>query len=179
MKTTIFTAIIFFSVTTVANATVHDNWALNVIDSQTEVQVVKPTNTIRKNKAKYRNNRNTKPDKSITVAGSGDLVSRAMQHVGKTASQLGLPRRLWCADFMNMLVGGSNRTAKSYLSRGSQAPYGCTNCVAVTTRKGGGHVGVVTGYDSSGNPILISGNSSNKVRVQSYSKHAVVGYRYL
>lgn len=111
--------------------------------------------------------------------GSG-LASRARQYMGMSAGQLGLPRSLWCADFMNKITqSGMDRTAMSYARRGSPAPYGCTDCVAVTRRRGGGHVGIVTGYDGSGNPILISGNHSRKVGVGTYNRGSVVAYRYL
>ena len=123
--------------------------------------------------------KNTKQEVVKNTSGSGDLISRAMNYVGSTGPQLGLPSRLWCADFMNMLVGGKDRRAVSYASRGSPAPYGCTNCVAVTSRKGGGHVGIVKGYDSKGNPILVSGNHSHKVGIGTYSKTSVIAYRYL
>lgn len=118
-----------------------------------------------------------------TVAGaygsSTDLIGRASRYLGANARQLGLPPRLWCADFMNMLVGGTDRRAASYLRRGRPAPYGCTNCVAVTGRRGGGHVGIVKGYDNRGNPILISGNHSRKVGVGTYARSRVLAYRYI
>lgn len=109
-----------------------------------------------------------------------DLVSAARRFIGATASQLGLPRSLWCADFMNKITGGGTRSrvAKSYLKYGRAASYGCVGCIAVMTRKGGGHVGVVSGYDKKGNPILISGNSKNRVREHSVSRHRVIAYRY-
>jgi len=128
---------------------------------------------------KYKYNKNTKQESVRNTSGSGDLISRAMGFVGSTASQLGLPARLWCADFMNMLVGGKDRRAVSYVSRGSPASYGCTNCIAVTRRNGGGHVGIVKGYDKNGNPILISGNSSRRVGISTYSKNSVIAYRYI
>lgn len=117
----------------------------------------------------------TQPQRTI----GGDLIASAQQFIGATARELGLPRRLWCADFMNMLVGGSDRRAASYTHRGSPAPYGCTNCVAVTTRRGGGHVGIVQGYDERGNPIIISGNHGHRVGVGTYSKRMVIAYRYV
>ena len=109
----------------------------------------------------------------------GDLIAKAYNHMGASAKQLGLPNRLWCADFMNMIAGGDDRRAISYAQRGKAAPYGCTNCVAVTARKGGGHVGVVSGYDSGGNPIIISGNHNRRVGVGVYAKHRVIAYRYI
>jgi uncharacterized protein (TIGR02594 family) len=117
-------------------------------------------------------------DKSIRQNGS--LINLASKYIGATARQLGLPRSLWCADFMNMIThSGTDRTAKSYISRGSPANYGCINCVAITTRRGGGHVGVVSGYDRRGNPILISGNHGRKVGVGTYAKYKVIAYRYI
>ena len=113
------------------------------------------------------------------VVGSGPAIDKAKSYVGMNARQLGLPSRLWCADFMNMLFGGKDRRAISYARRGSPASHGCTNCIAVTKRKGGHHVGIVKGYDAKGNPILISGNHGRRVGIGTYSKKVVIAYRYM
>lgn len=113
------------------------------------------------------------------VKGDGKLSQAAIAHLGETARQLGLPRSLWCADFLNKLVGGNDRRAVSFLERGTPAPYGCTECVAITRRKGGHHVGVVIDYDKNGNPILISGNHNRQVGIGTYSRGVVLGYRYI
>lgn len=113
------------------------------------------------------------------VIGSGPAIEKARPYIGMNARQLGLPLRLWCADFMNMLFGGKDRRAISYARRGSPASYGCTNCIAVTRRRGGHHVGIVKGYDGRGNPILISGNHGRKVGIGVYSKSVVIAYRYV
>jgi uncharacterized protein (TIGR02594 family) len=115
---------------------------------------------------------------SITRS-SEDLIGKASRYIGANARQLGLPSRLWCADFMNMLVGGNDRRAFSYLHRGRPAPHGCVNCVAVTGRRGGGHVGIVKGYDNRGNPIIISGNHNRRVGVGVYARAKVIAYRYI
>ena len=115
-----------------------------------------------------------------TVKAGGNWIAKASQFIGLRASQLGLPSRLWCADFANKIThSGSDRTAKSYLHRGRPAPYGCTNCWAISNRKGGGHVGVVKGYDYHGNPIEISGNYGHKVGVGAHNKNTIIAYRYL
>jgi uncharacterized protein (TIGR02594 family) len=108
-----------------------------------------------------------------------DLVGQASRYVGANANQLGLPPKLWCADFMNKLVGGTDRRAISYAHRGRPAYHGCTNCVAVTKRRGGHHVGIVKGYDAQGNPIIISGNHNRRVGVGTYARNRVVAYRYV
>ena len=114
-----------------------------------------------------------------TIQYGGNLVNKASAYVGANAHQLGLPSRLWCADFMNMIVGGTDRRAISYANRGRPAAHGCVNCVAVTKRKGGHHVGIVKGYDSQGNPIIISGNHKRRVGIGVYARNRVVAYRYV
>lgn len=113
----------------------------------------------------------------LTSQESNDLVERASRYLGFGPNQLGLPRNLWCADFINMLVGGHSRAAASYLNRGTYAKYGCVNCVAILTRRGGNHVGVVSGYDDDGNPIIISGNHNGVVGIGVYRRERVIGYR--
>lgn len=114
-----------------------------------------------------------------TIQYGGNLVNKASRYMGANANQLGLPARLWCADFMNMIVGGTDRRAISYAERGRPAYHGCVNCVAVTKRRGGHHVGIVKGYDSSGNPIIISGNHNRRVGVGVYARNRVIAYRYV
>ena len=118
-----------------------------------------------------------KPTFAYEINYGRDLVAEASKYLGLGARQLGLPKNLWCADFMNMLVGGHDRAAASYLSRGKQANYGCVNCVAVLVRRGGNHVGIVSGYDEDGDPIIISGNHDGVVGIGAYRREKVIGYR--
>jgi hypothetical protein len=47
----------------------------------------------------------------------------------------------------------------------------------VLSRQGGGHVGIVTGVDRNGNPILIAGNNGRrKVGSSVYPKRRVIAY---
>lgn len=120
------------------------------------------------------------PTNDWSFFGLGDLVESAGKHVGKNARQLGLPPSLWCADFINMLTAsGKDRTARSYMSRGIPAQSGCIGCVAVLTRSGGGHVGVVKDYNQRGDPIIISGNHGGRVAISPYAKQRVIGYRWV
>jgi uncharacterized protein (TIGR02594 family) len=100
-------------------------------------------------------------------------------HVGKTAGQLGLPRSLWCADFVNRVTGGGtgSRSAKSYLHYGSRGT-GAVGDIAVFNRgrRGGGHVGIVAGH-CSGGVILISGNDGHRVRERCVSTASLIAYR--
>jgi len=46
----------------------------------------------------------------------------------------------------------------------------------VMARRGGGHVGIVSGIDASGNPIVVSGNSRNRVREAPISRGRIYAY---
>lgn len=92
-----------------------------------------------------------------------NLVERARAYIGRTGPSLGLPARLWCADFMNMLTGGGtgSRLAKSYLSHPQVSAQ--VGAIVVTSRRGGGHVGIVSGFTAAGDPIVVSGNHGRRV----------------
>jgi hypothetical protein len=46
----------------------------------------------------------------------------------------------------------------------------------MTRGKGGGHVGVVSGVDASGNPIIISGNHNDRVAESTYPRGRIIAY---
>jgi uncharacterized protein (TIGR02594 family) len=48
--------------------------------------------------------------------------------------------------------------------------------IAVMSRRGGGHVGVVSGIDASGNPIIISGNHGRHVREAVYPRGRIYAF---
>lgn len=104
------------------------------------------------------------------------LVERARAYIGRTGPSLGLPARLWCADFMNMITGGGtgSRQAKSYLAKPRVPP--SVGAIAVIGRRGGGHVGVVSGFTDAGDPIIISGNHGRKVGEGVYARSRVIAY---
>ena len=58
--------------------------------------------------------------------------------------------------------GGGN-LALGYEHYGTRVSGPQVGAIAVMGRHGGGHVGVVTGVDPSGNPIIVSGNHNNTV----------------
>lgn len=114
----------------------------------------------------------------VTESRAFGLAARAQFYEGRTARELGLPPRQWCADFMNMILGGGthSRLARSYARYGTRTKYGCVDCIAVLTRRGGAHVGVVSGYDSKGNPIIISGNHFGRVGTGVYPRSRVTAW---
>ncbi len=72
--------------------------------------------------------------------------------------------RAWCAAFMNMVLrqtghtGSGSNLARSFASYGRRVSgLAQIGAIAVMSRRGGGHVGVVSSIDATGNPIVISG----------------------
>ena len=116
------------------------------------------------------------------VTGETSRVTLARRFDGMTASQIGLPRSLWCADFINMLErrlgrsGTGSRMAASFASYGTRVSGPQVGAIAVMTRRGGGHVGIVTGVSAEG-VIIISGNHNGTVREAVYPQSRIYAYR--
>jgi uncharacterized protein (TIGR02594 family) len=118
------------------------------------------------------------------VPGAAMVLLEALRWRGRTASQLGLPTKLWCADFMNFVLrqaggkGTSSRAARSFLKYGTKLDGPRVGAIAILYRAGpnNGHVGVVRGTDGQGNPILVSGNHGPTVMQSTYPKGRVLAY---
>jgi uncharacterized protein (TIGR02594 family) len=99
--------------------------------------------------------------------GSSDVVAEARRYIGGNPTGRG---SLWCARFMNMVLersghhGTGSDMASSFAHYGQRVSGPQIGAIAVMGRRGGGHVGVVSGIDASGNPIVVSGNNGNRVR---------------
>ena len=118
------------------------------------------------------------------VPGAAGILLEALRWRGRSASQIGLPTKLWCADFMNFVLrraggkGTQSRAARSFLEYGTKLDGPRVGAIAILYRKGpnNGHVGVVRGTDGQGNPIIVSGNHGNAVRQSVYPKSRVLAY---
>ena len=116
--------------------------------------------------------------------GAANVLLEALRWRGRTASQLGLPTKLWCADFMNFVLhkagakGTRSRAARSFLEFGKKLDGPRVGAIAIMYRKGpnNGHVGVVRGTDGQGNPIVVSGNHGPTVTQSVYPKSKVLAY---
>ncbi len=107
------------------------------------------------------------PAAAIPSFGGGGLVAQARRYIGTNPTGMGA---LWCARFMNMVLEKSGRRgtgsnmANSFANYGSRVSGPQVGAIAVMSRgKRGGHVGIVSGVDSRGNPIVISGNYNRRV----------------
>jgi len=112
--------------------------------------------------------------------GGSDVVAEARRYIGS-----GNPtdrRSLWCARFMNMVLqrsghkGTGSDMARSFASYGQRVSGPQVGAIAVMSRRGGGHVGVVSGVDANGNPIVVSGNHGHRVAEAVYPRSRVYAY---
>jgi uncharacterized protein (TIGR02594 family) len=120
------------------------------------------------------------PALSEPLFSSPSLVSEARKYMGTNPTAR---KRLWCATFMNMVLakagyaGTNSDAAKSFAYYGRRISEPRVGAIAVLTRgKRGGHVGVVSGIDATGNPIIISGNHNKRVGEAVYSRARVIAY---
>jgi uncharacterized protein (TIGR02594 family) len=112
--------------------------------------------------------------------GSSGLVAEARRYIGGNPTGRS---RLWCARFMNMVLeksghrGSGSDMARSFASYGQRISGPQVGAIAVMSRgKRGGHVGVVSGIDASGNPIVVSGNHGRRVAESVYPRGRVYAY---
>jgi uncharacterized protein (TIGR02594 family) len=123
----------------------------------------------------------SKAPASMTAGGFGssDVVAEARRYVGGNPTGRG---SLWCARFMNMVLersghhGTGSDMARSFASYGQRVSGPQIGAIAVMGRRGGGHVGVVSGIDAQGNPIVVSGNNGNRVREAPISRGRIYAY---
>lgn len=143
--------------------------------SQTYAMAVEPRGKSKRQAAR------TAPQPMGMTSGFGSgLVAEARRHLGGNPTGRS---SLWCANFMNLVLQrsghkttGSNM-ARSFASYGRRVGGPQIGAIAVMSRgKRGGHVGVVSGIDKNGNPIVISGNHGGRVAEAVYSRGRVYAY---
>jgi uncharacterized protein (TIGR02594 family) len=112
--------------------------------------------------------------------GSSGIVAEARRYVGGNPTGRG---SLWCARFMNLVLqhtghsGTGSDMASSFAHYGTRVSGPQVGAIAVMSRgRGGGHVGIITGIDAAGNPIMISGNNGNRVKEAPISRGRIYAY---
>ena len=116
---------------------------------------------------------------AATSGGGSDLVMEARRYLGGNPTGRA---SLWCARFMNMVLahtghrGTGSDMANSFASYGHRISGPQVGAIAVMGRRGGGHVGIITGVDARGNPIMISGNNGNRVKEAPISRGRIYAY---
>ncbi len=109
---------------------------------------------------------------------SNSLVSEARKYIGTNPTGRG---SLWCGAFMDLVLkrtghSGGGNLASAYAHYGTPVSGPEVGAIAVMGRYGGGHVGVVTGVDASGNPIILSGNHNHTVAESVYPRGRILAY---
>ncbi|NOJ48745.1 TIGR02594 family protein [Bradyrhizobium archetypum] len=111
---------------------------------------------------------------------SSNVVAEARKYLGGNPTGRG---SLWCARFMNMVLqhsgyrGTGSDMASSFAKYGQRVSGPQVGAIAVMSRgRRGGHVGIITGIDAKGNPIMISGNNGNRVREAPVSRGRIYAY---
>ena len=118
--------------------------------------------------------------------GATSVVAEARRYIGTNPTRY---TSLWCADFINLVLertgyrGTRSRLARSFASYGTRVAGPQVGSIAVMSRRGpaagggpGGHVGVVSGVDPNGNPIIISGNHNKRVAEAVYPRARIYAY---
>jgi uncharacterized protein (TIGR02594 family) len=138
--------------------------------------------------ASFSPNATVDPNATLTPPGgamapgftSSNVVAEARRHLGGNPTGRG---RLWCARFMNMVLqhsgyrGTGSDMASSFAKYGQRVSGPQVGAIAVMTRgRRGGHVGIITGIDAKGNPIVVSGNNGNRVREAPVSRGRIYAY---
>jgi uncharacterized protein (TIGR02594 family) len=105
---------------------------------------------------------------------SDTLVSEARKYIGTNPTGRG---SLWCGAFLDMVLkrtghtGGGN-LAWGYARYGTRVSGPQVGAIAVMR----GHVGVVSGIDANGNPIIVSGNHNHTVAESVYPRGRIAAY---
>jgi uncharacterized protein (TIGR02594 family) len=126
-------------------------------------------------------NASLSPESQQTASvGSSNIVAEARRYLGGNPTSRS---SLWCARFMNMVLqhsgyrGTGSDMANSFARYGQRVSGPQVGAIAVMSRgRRGGHVGIITGIDAKGNPIMISGNNGNRVREAPVSRGKIYAY---
>jgi uncharacterized protein (TIGR02594 family) len=115
-----------------------------------------------------------------TNFGGSNIVAVARRYIGGNPTGRA---SLWCARFMNMVLqrtghkGTGSDMASSFAHYGERISGPRVGAIAVMSRgRRGGHVGVVSGIDAKGNPIIVSGNHGHRVAEATYSRGRIYAY---
>jgi uncharacterized protein (TIGR02594 family) len=109
---------------------------------------------------------------------SNALVTEARKYIGTNPTGRG---SLWCGAFMDLILkrtghAGGGNLAKAYANYGTRVSGPQVGAIAVMGPRGGGHVGVVSGVDPNGNPIVVSGNHNRTVAESVYPAGRISAY---
>jgi uncharacterized protein (TIGR02594 family) len=102
------------------------------------------------------------------------VVEQARQYIGTNPTGRS---SLWCGAFMDMVLkqtghAGGGNLAWGYSRYGTRVDGPQVGAIAVMH----GHVGIVSGVDANGNPIIVSGNHNHTVAEAVYPRGRIAAY---
>jgi uncharacterized protein (TIGR02594 family) len=165
-----------------AKATVKSNRKARTVSTQAKAAGVSRHDTVSvQSKRKARSATTQVAAAYAATSGSySPVVAEARRYLGTNPTKR---RSLWCGAFMNLVLErtghkrGPSDLAKSFASYGQRIPGPQVGALAVMSRgPRGGHVGVVSGIDPSGNVIVVSGNHNNTVAESVYPRRRILAY---
>jgi uncharacterized protein (TIGR02594 family) len=124
---------------------------------------------------------------ALAALGGGSLmmIAEARKYVGLTGAQLNVVHRgAWCGEFMGRVARATGvktpnnpNMAPDWSTAGTRISGPRVGAIALVSRgRGIGHVGLVTGVNESGDPIIISGNHNNRVVEIAYPRRSIAAY---
>jgi uncharacterized protein (TIGR02594 family) len=111
--------------------------------------------------------------------GGSTIINEARRYLGGNPTSRS---NLWCARFMNLVLkrtghrGTGSDLAASFAHYGHRVSGPRVGAIAVMSRRGGGHVGIITGVGGHGKMTMISGNYGNRVREAPVSRGRIYAY---
>ena len=114
----------------------------------------------------------------LAASASTRWFREARSYIGTNPTGRG---SLWCGAFMDLVLkqtghAGGGNLARGYAHYGTRVSGPQVGAIAVMGRHGGGHVGVVSGIDANGNPIIVSGNHNRTVAESVYPRGRIAAY---
>ena len=105
---------------------------------------------------------------------TNSLVSEARSYLGTNPTGRGSQ---WCGAFMDLVLkktghSGGGNLARAYARYGTRVSGPQVGAIAVMNH----HVGVVSGIDPNGNPIIVSGNHNRTVAESVYPRSRIAAY---
>jgi uncharacterized protein (TIGR02594 family) len=105
---------------------------------------------------------------------SDSLVSEARRYIGTNPTGRGSQ---WCGAFLDLVLkktghAGGGNLARGYARYGTRISGPQVGAIAVMNH----HVGVVSGIDANGNPIIVSGNHNRTVAESVYPRGRIAAY---
>lgn len=121
--------------------------------------------------------------KEVPGVKSNPIILKMMKDLNTGFTSDAIP---WCGIFMAWVLHETHEIpkgfpmAKSWSTVGVKLSKPAYGAVAVYSRDGGGHVGIVVGVDKLGRIMLLSGNSSDSVNIKPIAKNRKpLGYYWM